>query len=277
VREGIRTLGQAMRIIPEAAVNCKTAEADIQRIIRLIQIFANPTSVVYYAGKSLIINRVEVFYEIAQAVLAYEKRDFKDLGYWIGEAMSTIFLKNQANIKGASKEILNFVAGFLEGIGSASAFDQVRECIDDSETVVEDLTNGVEDIETKDPAKVKEGIQLLGKAVQIIPDAVQLCKAGEVDLESLLKMVETFKNPISFLYHIGKSLVINHVEVFNEVSNAVTACNDKNYKQLGYWIGKAMDTILLGQDVLSIAGLNVGESQDYNRKIGILRKFGFLI
>jgi len=40
--------------------------------------------------------------------------------------------------------------------------------------------------------------------------------------------------------------LINHIEVIHEVTNAIEAYEHKDFYNLGYWIGKAMDTIFLG-------------------------------
>jgi hypothetical protein len=45
--------------------------------------------------------------------------------------------------------------GFLEGVGSASAFDQIRACVVNAEEVISEIKTGIADISTKDPAKVK--------------------------------------------------------------------------------------------------------------------------
>ena len=145
-------------------------------------------------------------------------------------------------------DILDFTKGFLEGVGSASAFDEIKACIADSEDIYNDVDNGIIDIKTKDSAKVKQGVALLGQAAQLVPNAVQECKAADLNLQNLIKMIETFKTPSSFFYFLGKSLLINHVEVIKEVEEAVAAYDAQNCTGLGYWLGKAMDTVFLGED-----------------------------
>jgi len=93
-----------------------------------------------------------------------------------------------------------------------------------------------------------KGIALLGQAAQLVPNAVQLCKVADANLENLLKEIESFTSPTAFFYYVGKSLLINHVEIIQEVEGAVSAYEAKNYTELGYWVGRAMDTILLGDD-----------------------------
>jgi len=147
---------------------------------------------------------------------------------------------------GASEETIAFTKGFLTGVGESSVFDQIRVCVADSETFFKDIATGFALIKTKNPAKVKEGVALLGKAVKLIPTAAQDCKAAEKDIKKLIQLAKAFTNPVTFLYSVGKSLLINRIEVLHQVNNAIQAYDKRDFFNVGYWVGKAMDTIFLG-------------------------------
>jgi cathepsin B len=148
-------------------------------------------------------------------------------------------------LKDSRKDIVDFTAGFLLGIQNAALFDDIKACITDDEAVMTDITNGIILIMTKTPDKVKEGIRLLGEAAQMIPAAAKDCKIANDKIQKIIDMVNTFTDPKAFLYHVGKSLLINHVEVLNEINGAVKGYQDKNMNRLGYWVGAAMATIFL--------------------------------
>ena len=144
------------------------------------------------------------------------------------------------------EDVLAFTKGFLTALGEDPVFENIKSCLSESSTFYKDLSTGIADIQTKNPEKVKEGIKLIGQAVQIIPQAAKDCQAAEADIQKLIKLATAFTNPRSFIYTVAKSLLINRVEVFNEVSQAVAAFQHHDFTQLGYWVGKAMDTIFLG-------------------------------
>jgi len=251
VQEGIALIGKACEAVPAAVQQCKAGGADVAQLIKMIKSFKNPVSFIYYVGKSLIINRVDVFNEVNQALAAYNQHDFVTFGYWIGRAMDTIFLGDKAvhAVAVHSKEdVVAFTKGFLNGISQSSVFDSIKACISDSETFYKDISEGIADIKTKNPAKVKEGIALIGQAVQIIPAAARDCKAAASEVKKLVALAQAFTNPASFVYHIAKSILINRVEVIHEVTSAITAFDNKDYYTLGYWVGRAMNTIFLGLD-----------------------------
>jgi len=247
VKEGIALLGKAAQVVPDAAKLCKAADTDIERLIQAVETFKNPMSFLYFVGKSILINHVEVTTEVEGAVCAYQAQNFTGLGYWVGRAMDTILLNQKTVPRDSKQDLLDFAQGFLQGISNASVFDDLKACISDSKDIYADIDNGIADIKTKVPDQVKQGIALLGEAAQLVPNAAQLCQVSVLDMDKLVKLIESFKSPESFLYYIGKSLLINHVEVIHEVESAVTAYDAHNYTTLGFWVGTAMDTILLGQ------------------------------
>lgn len=168
------------------------------------------------------------------------------------------------------EDLLHFAEGFLLGIGSAPMFKEIRECIQDAEEIFSDLNKGIQDIKTRDPAKVLEGIQLIGKATKFLPEAARTCKAAQADIKALEDLINTFRDPVTFLYKIGRSLLINRVEVYTEVTAAIDAYNNKDYTNWGYWVGKAMATIILKEDVQAIEALRNAEKPKwrYNMRLG---------
>jgi len=146
----------------------------------------------------------------------------------------------------SKEDVIAFTKGFLNALGEDPVFENIKSCLSESTTFYRDISQGIADIQTKNPEKVKEGIKLIGQAVQVIPQAAKDCRAAEVKIKKLIKLATAFTNPASFLYSVGKSLLINRVEVYNEVTQAISAYNHHDFQQLGYWVGKAMDTIFLG-------------------------------
>jgi cathepsin B len=250
VQEGIALIGKACEALPAAVQQCKAGGADVATLLKLIKTFKSPASFIYYVGKSLLINRVEVYGEINHALAAYHSHDFETFGYWVGKAMDTIFLGDNAAVStvDSKEEVVAFTKGFLAGIAADSVFDELKACISESKTFFTQISTAIADIRSKDAARVKDGIILLGQAVQLIPQAARDCQAAQYEVAKLVKLATAFTNPQSFIYFVGKSLLINHIEVIHEVTNAVDAFEHKDYYNLGYWVGKAMDTIFLGFD-----------------------------
>jgi cathepsin B len=143
-------------------------------------------------------------------------------------------------------DIEQFSKGFLEGLESDPVFDDLKSCLSDDESIMKDLQSGISLIRTKDPESVKQGIKLIGQAAEMIPAAAKICGVANERIQKLIEMIKSFTDPKSFMYHVGKSLLVNHVEVIHQVQSAIKAYEDHNMNRLGFWVGSAMATIFIG-------------------------------
>jgi len=90
----------------------------------MAEIFEHPFKLVYHMGKSLILNGVEIFTLIAEAVRAYHEDNFFDFGKFIAEALDVVFLKT-VNIKNIKDErSYEFLVGFFEGMQLESSLNE---------------------------------------------------------------------------------------------------------------------------------------------------------
>ena len=52
------------------------------------------------------------------------------------------------------------------------------------------------------------------------------CKVSVEDAQKLAEMAKNFKSPWSFAYHVGEDLLLNGVDIFNEISQALGSWDD---------------------------------------------------
>lgn len=96
------------------------------------------------------------------------------------------------------------------------------KCIQDAETLVGDVEKAYSDFSKENFDGVKDGIEDIGHIVKSIADDVQDCMGGVQGIENLVHMAEQFTSPWSFAYHMGKDLLVNGVEIYHEIDDAVT-------------------------------------------------------
>lgn len=56
-----------------------------------------------------------------------------------------------------------------------------------------------------------KALKKLGKVALVIPKAVLDCKASSSDLKNLTAAIASMSNPVSFVYHVGKDIILNGV------------------------------------------------------------------
>lgn len=72
VRKGLQEAGAAIRMIPEAVKDCEVIESDISALVKMAEIFEHPLSLIYHAGKSLIVNGADIFQKVHEGITAYK-------------------------------------------------------------------------------------------------------------------------------------------------------------------------------------------------------------
>lgn len=91
-------------------------EHDLSKLIEMAEIFEHPYKLIFRAWRNLIVNGVEVYHFIANAVHAKRQAEYFDFGYYIGEALDVVFLNQQKQSMPPKKETLDEQAfEFLSG------------------------------------------------------------------------------------------------------------------------------------------------------------------
>jgi hypothetical protein len=74
------------------------------------------------------------------------------------------------------------------------------------------------------------------------------CSHVKADWGSIVKMVEAFNSPESFVIHIGYDLLINGRDIYKEIENAIDFYKKEEWEQFGLNVGMAAAKTLLGQE-----------------------------
>lgn len=74
------------------------------------------------------------------------------------------------------------------------------------------------------------------------------CKDGKADWEKMKKMAKTFKNPVSFAWHVGGDIIHNGVTITKEIHGAVSDYKSENWTSFGKNCGEAAAHVFLGSE-----------------------------
>jgi len=117
-------ISNAVKLIPNSVSTCKAVEQDLSAIAKMAEVFANPLSLIYHVGKNLIVNGVDIFKKIANALIAYGEADYYTFGADVGEAMADVFLKAPYPKKSTDRQAYEFLDGFYAALNANSPLDQ---------------------------------------------------------------------------------------------------------------------------------------------------------
>jgi hypothetical protein len=166
------------------------------------------------------------------------------------------------------------VTGILKGAVDAEGLTNVEKCFADSKEVFEDAEALVKDLESKDAAKVAKGIKIISSMLKHIKSAVGDCKGIALDVKKLEAMVEIFASPMSFVYHVGKDLMINGVQIHHELEDAAAQYHVGNWEKFGIDIGEATAKTLLGEESLIQMGHSADKVKLAQIEQGLLKAYG---
>ena len=60
-------------------------------------------------------------------------------------------------------------------------------------------------------------------------------------------MVAIFNSPASFVYHVGKDLILNGRQIYHDVDDSITQYDNKSYEAFGKDIGDALAKLIIGE------------------------------
>ena len=130
----------------------------------------------------------------------------------------------------------------------------LAECIHDGETLVSNFEDAYHKIKTKKAKEILKGLKMIGKDIKQFKTYLSDCKGIKADLAKLEKMAHHLTSPMSFVYHVGKDIIVNHTNIIHDVEKAIKDGEAHKYLDLGRDIGRALALLLLGEgneDVVS--------------------------
>jgi len=145
---------------------------------------------------------------------------------------------------------VDIVEGVLEGFTSSSA-PALKSCASDATNLYNDVDQAISLIEGSESTatKIEKGINILGQALEGIQPLMNDCKSSATQIENLVSTLKNgFENPWSFVYHVGKDLVVNGKDIYNEIMSAVSLWKSQSYRASGVQMGMALNQLLLGSD-----------------------------
>lgn len=142
---------------------------------------------------------------------------------------------------------VDFFEGTIEGFFGSDDFPRLKACASDATDAYDAIKKAIGEIEEETFDSVLQGVKDLGAAYQSLKDGLSKCKAAETDITNFLHAVENgFEHPLSFVYHVGKDLIINHKQIFSEIHTAVSDWKAQSYRASGVQAGIALSKLLDG-------------------------------
>jgi hypothetical protein len=141
--------------------------------------------------------------------------------------------------------VFKIVEGVLVVLATDVGLQDLLNCLNDVETIGTDIYIAVQDFEQKTPDGIKAGLKEIGLALQIIPDAISQCQSAvTTDVQKIKNALAVFENPITLIYDIGKALVVNGSDIYDEINTAINDWHNDDWYNFGLNVGLALGKVL---------------------------------
>jgi hypothetical protein len=134
----------------------------------------------------------------------------------------------------------------MRGALKAEGFDDVEKCFSEAKEVVKDVELAYADFKKGHASDVITGLKEVGSMLKALKSALKDCNWSG-DIKKLESMSIIFASPLSFAYHVGKDLVLNGIDIYHEIRNAITDFEKSKWEDFGFNVGEAAAQVILGK------------------------------
>jgi len=166
---------------------------------------------------------------------------------WIALALGM----TAATLPPDAQDAILLLGGVLDGVAAGVGIANIQNCVTDAEETGYDIYEAVVLFEKEDATDVKQAINNLGQALEVLPSAIKNCaSAYEDDATDLENMLAVFENPYTFAYTVGKNLVLNGNDIYGDMAAAMADWDSGNFYSFGLNVGKGLAQTFLSQKAI---------------------------
>lgn len=158
--------------------------------------------------------------------------------------MFRILLLSGLCLAATSNESTEIILGLAEGFLSEKS--ELKDCIKNTKDEWVDVKSAVKHLKKRTAPDVAVGLRKLSDALNNFPIVLQECKALVADVKRVVMALRAMRSPSQFVYKVGKDLILNHAEIYNEITAAMKDHAAGKFEDFGIQIGRALHKILVG-------------------------------
>jgi len=252
--KALRILSKGLNDMADTVKECGATEEQVEKVLKVLETFRNPLTFFYRAGKNLLVNGQEIYNELHAAVENWRTEQYRSFGFEVGLAMHKVVLGDDKT-QDTEPESLEFspadAVKVIEGINEGFFVGETKiekTCVLDAEGIRHHLEAALQLFAKWNKEDAMTALIELAKAMDLVKDALKVCKAEEVHLEKLGKAIALIRDPVSFAYTIYSHILLDGVEIVREVNRSRVDWKNKEYEAFGVQIGLIFDHVLVGAE-----------------------------
>jgi cathepsin B len=162
-------------------------------------------------------------------------------------------LGNPAATVPTAADVTNFLSGLWEAIGLGHDFEDFSDCIKLDANAGTQLQKAMTLIDSSSASDVSRGLNKLNNVVSPLVSGLKACGMKDKYTATVNKILDTFTSPKDLSIQTELSILINEIEVYSDVADALTAYDKTKFADCGSSIGAAMGKVFYAQINVSSA------------------------
>ena len=167
------------------------------------------------------------------------------MGQDIGDGMKKAAVGNPVGLSTDGAE--QFAEGFFNGI--FGTVEGAVKCIRDIKTVASEVETTVTDLKAH---QYITAIEEIGTIAGGLSTDIQDCSSASTEAQQLAQQLETLYDNASawdITFEVGKNILVNGVDIYNDITGAISSYDSADYYTMGQDIGNAMKDAVVGVQV----------------------------
>lgn len=230
VIQGVSNLIAALQELQAAAKPC----------VKDYPVFARLSSAIENATLDDIVNKVwgKKFLFIGYATSALEClcNDLYDcVGRCTGMMLKSLFPNTKLHEHAERMDAVEFLKGFIEGLGGNFDVNKFRNCLKDFQYLYEAIKRAFEALKTKQIGQIVQGVAILIAVARQLVDDLRVCAQN---VEVVRKLIEALGNVSAT--KVAVKLLVHFAQVYAAIARTAPCFASENY----WCIGMGLGTIL---------------------------------
>merc|ERR1712071_585167 len=139
-------------------------------------------------------------------------------------------------------DVVQFVAGLLDGLVQDNKFVNIAPCLKDAEGLQVDLMEAITDFKKKDITDIIKGVSVVGKMIGTVDTDLVDCKGASPDIKRIEVWAAIFKDPVALFKKAFSNTIMNISKIHTDIGDIETDATSGDLKDMG---GKIADILVL--------------------------------
>ena len=138
------------------------------------------------------------------------------------------------------QDVIKITAGMIEGVVHKDDLNVLQNCFQDADSLTGDFQQMVTDFKTGGVSGLSNGIQVMAKILQELPNDLQTCQSIEDDLTKMGQWAEIFVHPVALMKRVSYNLLWHFSEINGDIQLALQDWDANKFYEFGEQVGETL-------------------------------------